>query len=82
MATTQYTVRDVVPAFLMHGYQKDRAIAFIRALATPADTKRRLYRQWCQATMTKVRRADVNTVAERPEVIAKRFKSAQLGLYE
>lgn len=53
---------------LMRGSAKEEVIRFLAAADVPARTRRRWYREWCGATLSKLRAEDLDRVAPADHV--------------
>lgn len=53
---------------LMRGTAKEEVIKFLAASDVPARTRRRWYREWCGATLSKLRAEDLDRVAPSDNV--------------
>lgn len=56
-------VGEAIGAARMRGSAKEDVIAYLAAADVPAADRRRWYREWCAATLTKFRREDLARVA-------------------
>jgi hypothetical protein len=59
----------------MRGGAKEEVIVYLAASAVDASTRRRWYREWCRATLTKLRLDDLARVAP-----PRKPRETQLGL--
>ena len=62
-ANAMKTASEALGARRMRAGCKDEVIEYLRASDLPAPMRRRWYREWCGATLTKVRIEDLHRVA-------------------